>query len=168
MVHRYRTSPGTPANRSKSHDGALVTRAYGIPCPAMGSPNASLAQRGQAVVPGSSPYIMPESGFRPAHCTHRPEGDADAEQFTNHSHQSRRCMGGPLRLVHTLRFFVYDGDLFTCNFMKWNGLYLGLGKCSHSAICYACNAFLCAMSHMNGFHTHSVRLQCAIPICIHS
>ena len=33
----------------------------------MGSPNASLAQRGQAVVPGSSPYMVPESGFRSAH-----------------------------------------------------------------------------------------------------
>ena len=33
----------------------------------MGSPNASLAQRGQAVVPGSSPYMVPESGFRPTH-----------------------------------------------------------------------------------------------------
>ena len=36
----------------------------------MGSPNASLAQRGQAVVPGSSPYMVPESGFRPAQFPH--------------------------------------------------------------------------------------------------
>ena len=52
--------------------------------------------------------------------------------------------------------------------MKWNGLYVGLWKCSHSAICSACDAFLCAMSHMNGFYTHSVRLQCVIAICINS
>ena len=32
----------------------------------MVSPNASTAQRGQAVVPGSSPYIVRGSGFRPA------------------------------------------------------------------------------------------------------
>ena len=41
--------------------------AYGIPCPAMVSPNVSTAQRGQAVVPGSSPYIVRGSGFRPTH-----------------------------------------------------------------------------------------------------
>ena len=32
----------------------------------MVSPNASVAQRGQAVVPGWSPYMVLESGFRPA------------------------------------------------------------------------------------------------------
>ena len=31
-----------------------------------------------------------------------------------------------------------------------------------------CNAFVCAMSHMNGFHSHSVWLQCVIPICIYT
>ena len=31
-----------------------------------------------------------------------------------------------------------------------------------------CNGFLCVMSHMNGFHTHSVRLQCVIPIYIYT
>ena len=55
------------ANVSRSHDSAPVTWAYGILCPAMVSPNASLAQRGQAVVPGWSPYMVLESGFRPAH-----------------------------------------------------------------------------------------------------
>ena len=40
------------ANWSRSHDGAPVKWAYGIPCPAMVSPNAGLAQPGQAVVPG--------------------------------------------------------------------------------------------------------------------
>ena len=54
------------ANGSRSHDSAPVTWAYGIPCPAMVSPNASLAQWGQAVVPGWSPYMVLESGFRPA------------------------------------------------------------------------------------------------------
>ena len=27
-------------------------------------------------------------------------------------------------------------------------------------ICSACDAYLCAMSHTNGFHTYSVQLQC--------
>ena len=31
-----------------------------------------------------------------------------------------------------------------------------------------CNAFVCVMSHMNGFHTHSVQLWCTIPICIYT
>ena len=31
-----------------------------------------------------------------------------------------------------------------------------------------CNAFVCVMSQMNGLHTHSVRLQCVIPICIYT
>ena len=108
--------------------------------------------------------------------THRPESDVDSEQFISHSHQSLqtskkklcRCMGGHLRLVHTVHFFVCDCDLFRCDFMKWNGLYVGLGKCSHGTICSACDAFLCVMLHMNGFHTHSVQLQCAIAIYIHS
>ena len=46
--------------------------------------------------------------------------------------------------------------LFTCDFMKWNGLYVGLWKCSHSAIFSVCDGFLCVMLHMNRFHTHSV------------
>ena len=54
------------ANGSRSHEGAPVMWAYGIPCPAMVSPNAGLAQWGQAVVPGWSPYMVLESGFRPA------------------------------------------------------------------------------------------------------
>ena len=54
-------------------------------------------------------------------------------------------------------FFVYDCDL----------LYVGLGKCSHGAICSACEAFLCEMSNMNGFHAHSVQLWCVNPICIY-
>ena len=57
----------SPANGSKSHDCAPVVWAYGIPCPAMVSPNASQAIGGQTVVPGWSPYMVPESGFRPAH-----------------------------------------------------------------------------------------------------
>ena len=40
--------------------------AYGIPCPAMVSPNASQQKGGQAVVPGSLPCMVRESGFRPA------------------------------------------------------------------------------------------------------
>ena len=52
--------------------------------------------------------------------------------------------------------------------MKWNGLYVGLWNGSHGVICSACDAFLYVMSYMNGFYTHSVQLQCAIPICIHS
>ena len=28
----------------------------------------------------------------------------------------------------------------------------------HTAICSACDAYLCVMSHMNGFHTYSVQL----------
>ena len=64
-------------------------------------------------------------------------------------------------------FYICDCVLFTRDFMKWNGLYVGLCKFSHRAICSACYAFLCAMSHMNGFHTDSVRLRCVIPICIH-
>ena len=31
-----------------------------------------------------------------------------------------------------------------------------------------CDLFVWVMSHMNRFQTHSVRLQCAIPICIYS
>ena len=55
------------ANGSRSHDCAPVAWAYGIPCPAMVSPNASKHKGGQAVVPGWSPYMVLESGFRPAH-----------------------------------------------------------------------------------------------------
>ena len=55
------------ANGSRSHDCAPVAWAYGIPCPAMVSPNASKQIGGQAVVPGWSPYMVLESGFRPAH-----------------------------------------------------------------------------------------------------
>ena len=40
------------ANGSRSHDCAPVMWAYGIPCPAMVSPNASKQIGGQAVVPG--------------------------------------------------------------------------------------------------------------------
>ena len=36
--------------------------------------------------------------------------------------------------------------------------------CSHSAISSACDALVCATSHMIRFHTHSVRLRCAIPV----
>ena len=79
----------------------------------------------------------------------------------------RRCKW-TLKACSHVAFFDCDCDLFTCDFMKWNGLYVGLGKCSHGVICSACDAFLCAMSHMNGFHIHSVLLRCAIPICIHS
>ena len=55
------------ANGSRSHDCAPVAWAYGIPCPAMVSPNASKHKGGQAVVPGWSPYMVLERGFRPAH-----------------------------------------------------------------------------------------------------
>ena len=68
------------------------------------------------------------------------------------------CYFIALRLVHMVRFFfVYDCDL----------LYVGLGKCSHGAICSAWGAFLCVMSNMNGFHAHSVQLWCVNPICIY-
>ena len=60
------------ANGSGSHDGAPVTWAYGLPCPAMVSPNATLAQRRQTVVPGWSPYMSARiSGFRPAQITYQ-------------------------------------------------------------------------------------------------
>ena len=42
----------SPANGTGSHDCALVTWAYGIPCPAMVSPNAGPDKRGQAIAPG--------------------------------------------------------------------------------------------------------------------
>ena len=61
-------------------------------------------------------------------------------------------------LVHTVRLYLNVNAFFTCVFIPWNGLYVGSWKCSHGAICPAYNAFLCAMSHMNGFHTHSVQL----------
>ena len=35
------------------------------------------------------------------------------------------------------------------------------------AISCACDAYLCATSHMNRYHTHSVRLRHAIPMLVH-
>ena len=61
-------------------------------------------------------------------------------------------------LDHTVRFFSFATAIFTCDLMKGNGLYVGLWKCSHGAICSARDAFLYAMSHMTGFHTNSMRL----------
>ena len=49
----------SPANGNGSCDCAPVTWAYGALCPAMVSPNAGL-RRGQAIVPGSSPYMVHE------------------------------------------------------------------------------------------------------------
>ena len=57
----------SPANGCRSHDSALDSWAYGIQCPVMVSPNAGPAQPGRAVVPGWSPYMATETGFRPAH-----------------------------------------------------------------------------------------------------
>ena len=44
----------------------------------------------------------------------------------------------------------------------------GLCGCQRLFIWCDCDAFVCAMSHMNGYHTHSVRLRCAISICIYT
>ena len=52
---------------SRSHDCSSYVGCGGIPCSTMVSPNASLHRRQQAVAPGWSPYMVPESGFRPAH-----------------------------------------------------------------------------------------------------
>ena len=51
-----------------------------------------------------------------------------------------------------VRYFVCDCDFF----IAWNGLCGSLWKCSHGAICSVCDAFMCVMSHMNGFYSHSV------------
>ena len=57
----------SPANRSSSHDCALVTWAYGAPCPAMVSPNAGLCKEDKLLYPDHHLIWCVESGFRPAH-----------------------------------------------------------------------------------------------------
>ena len=52
---------------SRSHDCSSYVGCGGIPCSTLVSPNASLHRRQQAVAPGWPPYMVPESGFRPAH-----------------------------------------------------------------------------------------------------
>ena len=49
----------SPANGSGSHDCAPVMWAYGVPCPAMVSPNAGRAKR-TSYCTGSSPYLVRE------------------------------------------------------------------------------------------------------------
>ena len=55
------------ANGSRSHDCAPVMWAYGIPCPAMVSPNASLPKGGKLLYPDHHLIRYAKSGFRPAH-----------------------------------------------------------------------------------------------------
>ena len=56
----------SPANRSRSHDCALVTWAYGAPCPAMVSPNTGLCNEDKLLYPDCHLIWCVESGFRPA------------------------------------------------------------------------------------------------------
>ena len=67
-----------------------------------------------------------------------------------------------------MHFLICNCDLFTCDFISWNGLDVGLWNCSHGMICSACDTFVCVMLHMNGFHAYTVWLWYVIPICIHS
>ena len=55
---------------SRSHDCSSYVGCGGIPCSTLVSPNASLHKWQQAVAPGWPPYMVPESGFRPAHRSH--------------------------------------------------------------------------------------------------
>ena len=57
----------SPANGSRSHDCAQVTLTYGIPCPAMVSPNVGLRKGGKLLYPDHHLIWWVESGFRPAH-----------------------------------------------------------------------------------------------------
>ena len=51
---------------SKSHDYSSYVGCGGIPCSTLVSPNASLHKWQQVVAPGWPPYMVHESGFRPA------------------------------------------------------------------------------------------------------
>ena len=55
------------ANGSRSHDCAPVMWAYGIPCPAMVSPNASFHKEDKLLYPDHHRIRYAKSGFRPAH-----------------------------------------------------------------------------------------------------
>ena len=56
--------PASSANGSRSHDCAPVTWAYGIPCPAMVSPNASLCKEDKLLYPDYHLIRYVKSGFR--------------------------------------------------------------------------------------------------------
>ena len=45
---------------------------------------------------------------------------------------------------------------------------MGCVDVNETVYMYDCDAFVCAVSHINGFHTHSVKLWCVIPICINT
>ena len=62
----------SPANRSRSRDCALVTWAYGAPCPAMVSPNAGLHKEDKLLYPDHHLIWCVESGFGPAQCKNSP------------------------------------------------------------------------------------------------
>ena len=57
----------SPANGSGSHSCAPVTWAYGIPCPAMVSPNAGPCKEDKLLYPDHHLIWCVESGFRPTH-----------------------------------------------------------------------------------------------------
>ena len=63
-----------------------------------------------------------------------------------------------------LHFFLHATAFFY--HMEWVvRMSMRLFKCSH---CDIAVPLVCAMSHMNRFHTLSMRLWCAIPICIYT
>ena len=57
----------SPANGSGSHDCAPVMWAYGVPCPAMVSPNAGSCKEDKLLYPDHHLIWCMKSGFRPAH-----------------------------------------------------------------------------------------------------
>ena len=59
-----------------------------------------------------------------------------------------------------------QGSFTQCDFLvNVTAIKMGCVDVNETVLQCDCDAFVCVISHMNGFHTHSVQLLCAIPIC---